>query len=111
MEDMCVEQRVYYRLLSGLHTHISTQVFWNYEKVVDANDEIVEWKPNSNLWNRFMRPFPDRLQNLHFVSSAHEYLCNVHTLSGIATRTHTHLSRSTVQLFILMRFYRRRSSC
>lgn len=59
---MCIEERVFFRLISGLHTSINIHVarYWERES---PNGE---WKTNATLYNMKIRPFPERKKNLYF---------------------------------------------
>ena len=45
--DECVERRVFYRLISGLHASISTHIAGEYPMTYDGPD-VVEWGPNAD---------------------------------------------------------------
>jgi ERO1-like protein alpha len=62
VSDMCLEERVFYRLISGLHTSITAHVFARWK----LNPETSVWMGNQGLWNLVMSRFPDRLDNLYF---------------------------------------------
>lgn len=89
LDEMCYEERVLYRLLSGMHAstniHISLEYFPPSKSAGREN-----WQPNPE---RFMTQYgqhPDRLKNLHFsfvvllraVRKAAPYLYNYPFVSG-----------------------------
>ena len=99
LDDMCYEERVLYRLLSGMHASINIHISESYYP--PAKGKRAEWEPNLD---RFMRHFganPERLKNLHFafvvllrsVQRAAPYLYNHPFLVGDAEE-----ERRTAQL-------------
>ncbi|KAH8813169.1 endoplasmic reticulum Oxidoreductin 1-domain-containing protein [Xylogone sp. PMI_703] len=60
-EDQCLEKRVFYRVVSGMHTSISTHLCWDY-----LNQSTGEWGPNLQCYKDRLHPFPDRVANLYF---------------------------------------------
>ncbi|CAM9484266.1 unnamed protein product [Phaeothamnion confervicola] len=59
-DDVCKEKRVFFRLLSGLQSSITTQI---------ANDYRFDdgtWGPNVDLFLKAVGAHPDRLTNLYF---------------------------------------------
>ncbi len=62
VNDMCLEERVFYRLISGLNTSITAHVFARWKQ----HPETHMWMSNQGLWNLVMARFPDRLDNLYF---------------------------------------------
>jgi ERO1-like protein alpha len=70
LEDMCLEQRMFYRLLSGLHTSISMHIAYRFnaqEDVFNVNDGKTLWSPNYSEFTKRFLDFPERTQNLYFV--------------------------------------------
>lgn len=61
VENMCLEERVFYRLISGLHTSITAHVFARWKL-----DDKGNWLPNQGLWSNVFGRFPERLDNLYF---------------------------------------------
>ncbi|GJQ09650.1 hypothetical protein GpartN1_g1441.t1 [Galdieria partita] len=55
----CKEQRVFYRLISGIHTSINMHIAKEYLFKT-------RWGPNVKLYEERVRPFPDRVENLYF---------------------------------------------
>lgn len=72
MSDYCTlptEQRVYNRIISGLHSSISLHIANSYCLEMDP-DQIAEckiWGPNSSLAHERVLDHPDRLENLYVV--------------------------------------------
>lgn len=60
-EDECLEKRVFYRVISGMHTSISTHLCWEY-----LNQTTGEWGPNLQCYKDRLHNFPDRVSNLYF---------------------------------------------
>jgi ERO1-like protein beta len=60
-EDECLEKRVFYRVVSGMHTSISTHLCWDY-----LNQTTGEWGPNLQCYKDRLHGFPDRVSNLYF---------------------------------------------
>ncbi|OQS06886.1 endoplasmic oxidoreductin [Thraustotheca clavata] len=58
-KELCLEERVYYRLISGLHTSINTHVALDYR----FGDH---WGPNTKMFVARVGAFPERLQNMYF---------------------------------------------
>lgn len=65
LSDMCYEERVMYRLLSGMHTSINTHISLNYFPP-SAKKGRINWEPNPERFMRQHVAHPDRLKNLHF---------------------------------------------
>mmetsp|Transcript_10632 Transcript_10632/g.14563 ORF Transcript_10632/g.14563 Transcript_10632/m.14563 type:complete len:489 (+) Transcript_10632:32-1498(+) len=62
LESMCLEQRVFYRLISGLHTSINLHIARYYEKNADG-----DWDCNLDFFQHRILNHPDRIKNLYFV--------------------------------------------
>jgi ERO1-like protein beta len=60
-EDVCLEKRVFYRVVSGMHTSISTHLCWEY-----LNQTTGEWGPNVQCYKDRLHGFADRVSNLYF---------------------------------------------
>ncbi|KAH7319332.1 endoplasmic reticulum Oxidoreductin 1-domain-containing protein [Rhexocercosporidium sp. MPI-PUGE-AT-0058] len=60
-EDQCLEKRVFYRVVSGMHTSISTHLCWEY-----LNQTTGAWGPNLQCYKDRLHGFPDRVSNLYF---------------------------------------------
>lgn len=82
LQGMCLEKRVFYRVISGLHTSINTHLSAVY--LYEDGDEKV-WKPNLNEFkNRFDPTITNgegtaRLKNLYFI-----YLIELRAISKLA---------------------------
>ncbi|CAK7218026.1 endoplasmic oxidoreductin-1 [Sporothrix curviconia] len=61
VEDECIEKRVFYRLMSGMHASISTHLCWDF-----LNQTTGEWTPNVGCYVNRLHRFPDRISNLYF---------------------------------------------
>lgn len=60
-EDECLEKRVFYRVVSGMHTSISAHICWEY-----LNQTTGEWQPNLQCYYHRLHTHPERLSNLYF---------------------------------------------
>ncbi|PBP22461.1 endoplasmic Reticulum Oxidoreductin 1 [Diplocarpon rosae] len=60
-EDQCLEKRVFYRVVSGMHTSISTHLCWEY-----LNQTSGAWGPNLQCYKDRLHNFPERISNLYF---------------------------------------------
>lgn len=60
-EETCLEKRVYYRLISGLHASISIHLCRDY-----LDPETGEWKPNLECFITRIAEHPERLTNVYF---------------------------------------------
>ncbi|KAH7156652.1 endoplasmic reticulum Oxidoreductin 1-domain-containing protein [Dactylonectria macrodidyma] len=61
VEDECLEKRVFYRVMSGMHASISTHLCWDF-----LNQTTGEWQPNLACYEFRLHNFPDRISNLYF---------------------------------------------
>ncbi|KAI6717020.1 hypothetical protein JHW43_000486 [Diplocarpon mali] len=60
-EDQCLEKRVFYKVVSGMHTSISTHLCWEY-----LNQTSGAWGPNLQCYKDRLHDFPERISNLYF---------------------------------------------
>ncbi|KAJ3480034.1 hypothetical protein NLI96_g8643 [Meripilus lineatus] len=60
-EKICLEQRVYYKIISGLHASISTHICHQ-----DMNRTTGEWGPNLQCFINRIAAYPERLQYIYF---------------------------------------------
>ncbi|KXX80168.1 Endoplasmic reticulum oxidoreductin-1 [Madurella mycetomatis] len=60
-EDECLEKRVFYRVMSGMHASISTHLCWDF-----LNRTTGQWEPNVSCYINRLHKFPDRIGNLYF---------------------------------------------
>jgi hypothetical protein len=60
-EDQCLEKRVFYRIISGMHTSISTHICKEY-----LNQTTGEWGPNLQCYKERLHKHADRVSNLYF---------------------------------------------
>lgn len=61
VEDECLEKRVFYRVVSGMHASISAHLCWNF-----LNQTTGEWMPNLQCYVTRLHEHPDRISNLYF---------------------------------------------
>ncbi|KAK3720822.1 endoplasmic oxidoreductin-1 [Vermiconidia calcicola] len=61
VEDECLEKRVFYRVISGMHASISTHLCYNY-----LNQTTGEWGPNLDCYKERLHGHPERIPNLYF---------------------------------------------
>jgi hypothetical protein len=60
-EDECLEKRVFYRVISGMHASISTHLCWEF-----LNQTTGQWQPNLACYVNRLHNYPDRISNLYF---------------------------------------------
>lgn len=60
-EDECIEKRVFYRVVSGMHTSISTHLCYDW-----MNQTTGQWQPNLECYLERLHRYPDRISNLYF---------------------------------------------
>ncbi|KAI0539768.1 endoplasmic oxidoreductin [Xylaria digitata] len=60
-EDECLEKRVFYRIISGMHSSISTHLCWDF-----LNQTTGEWQPNLKCYTERLLTHPERISNLYF---------------------------------------------
>lgn len=60
-EDECLEKRVFYKVVSGMHASISTHLCWDF-----LNQTTGQWQPNLSCYINRLHKFPDRISNLYF---------------------------------------------
>ncbi|OAA40603.1 endoplasmic oxidoreductin-1 precursor [Metarhizium rileyi] len=61
VEDECLEKRVFYRVMSGMHASISTHLCWDF-----LNQTTGEWQPNLQCYKDRLHGYSDRISNLYF---------------------------------------------
>ncbi|GAM86021.1 hypothetical protein ANO11243_040310 [Dothideomycetidae sp. 11243] len=60
-DDECVERRVFYRVVSGMHASISTHLCYDY-----LNQTTGRWSPNLQCYKERLHGHPERISNLYF---------------------------------------------
>ncbi|GAO51238.1 hypothetical protein G7K_5346-t1 [Saitoella complicata NRRL Y-17804] len=60
-QDVCLEKRVFYRVISGMHASISTHLCWEY-----LDQMTGEWYPNLRCFEKRVANHTDRIENLYF---------------------------------------------
>ncbi|GIZ43489.1 hypothetical protein CKM354_000671400 [Cercospora kikuchii] len=60
-EDECLEKRVFYRVISGMHASISTHLCYDY-----LNQQTGEWGPNLTCYKERLHNRQDRISNIYF---------------------------------------------
>ncbi|KAF2772097.1 endoplasmic oxidoreductin [Teratosphaeria nubilosa] len=60
-EDECLEKRVFYRVISGMHASISTHLCYEY-----LNQTTGEWSPNLQCYKERLHEHPEWVSNLYF---------------------------------------------
>jgi len=60
-EDECLEKRVFYRVISGMHASISTHLCYDY-----LNQTTGQWGPNLQCYKDRLHEHPERISNLYF---------------------------------------------
>lgn len=59
--EQCLEKRVFYRIISGMHASISTHLCYDY-----LNQTTGKWGPNLSCYVSRLYAHPDRISNLYF---------------------------------------------
>jgi len=85
VDDECLEKRVFYRIISGMHASISTHICFDY-----LNQTTGTWGPNLQCYLDRLATHPERISNLYFdyaillraVSKLRTYLKNYTFCSG-----------------------------
>lgn len=62
LDGACLEKRVFYRLISGLHTSISIHICSEY-----LDQKTGHWYPNLSCYVYRVGKYPERLKNLYFM--------------------------------------------
>jgi len=62
LQDMCFEQRVFYRIISGLHSAISAHV----SAVFPISKDDDRTAPNLEVFEEKLGNYPERINNLYF---------------------------------------------
>ncbi|KAK6330322.1 endoplasmic oxidoreductin-1 [Orbilia blumenaviensis] len=60
-EEQCLEKRVFYKVVSGMHASISMHLCYDF-----FNQTTGEWGPNLQCYKSRLHNFPDRIQNMYF---------------------------------------------
>lgn len=60
-DNECLEKRVFYRVISGMHASISAHLCWDF---LDQSNG--EWHPNVQCYMSRLHEHPDRISNLYF---------------------------------------------
>jgi len=61
LDDECLEQRAFYRIVSGMHASISTHLCWDY-----FNQTTGEWVRNVECYKERLHKHPERVSNVYF---------------------------------------------
>lgn len=61
LDDQCIEQRAFYRIISGMHASISSHLCWDY-----FNQTSGEWFQNLECYKERLHSHPERISNLYF---------------------------------------------
>ena len=61
LDDDCLEQRAFYRIISGMHASISTHLCWDY-----FNQTTGQWVRNLQCYQDRLHDYPSRVSNLYF---------------------------------------------
>ena len=65
-DDMCYEERVLYRLLSGMHASVNVHVALKAKPPRRNTPGREVWSPDPKRFQRMYGEHPERLRNLHF---------------------------------------------
>ncbi|GAA5948755.1 hypothetical protein JCM3765_004996 [Sporobolomyces pararoseus] len=60
-QETCLEKRVFYKVISGLHASISSHICQDY-----LDQQTGEWKPNLECFITRIGQHPERLENMYF---------------------------------------------
>jgi len=60
-DDTCLEKRVFYRVVSGMHASITAHLCWEH-----LNQTTGQWAPNLACYENRLHDFPDRISNIYF---------------------------------------------
>lgn len=60
-DDTCLEKRVFYRVVSGMHASITAHLCWEH-----LNQTTGQWAPNLACYEHRLHNFPDRVSNIYF---------------------------------------------
>jgi len=60
-DDECLEKRVFYRVVSGMHASISAHLCYDF-----LNQSTGQWQPNLACYESRLHAHPDRISNLYF---------------------------------------------
>ena len=60
-DDTCLEKRVFYRIISGMHASISTHLCYDY-----LDQKTGNWGPNLTCFVDRLADHPDRVSNVYF---------------------------------------------
>ncbi|KAL3906745.1 MAG: hypothetical protein SGARI_003861, partial [Bacillariaceae sp.] len=88
-EESCLEERVLYRLLSGMHTSTTLSIAENYYPPSKRHNRT-DYEPNPTYFMKKFQDHPDHIRNLHFsyvvmlraIKKASDYLYNYEIKSG-----------------------------
>ncbi|KAL9101073.1 MAG: hypothetical protein Q9163_003621 [Psora crenata] len=61
LDGECLEKRVFYRIISGMHASISTHICFDY-----LNQSTGTWGPNLQCYQDRLAAHPERISNLYF---------------------------------------------
>jgi len=64
-QDSCLEERVLYRLLSGLHTSTTVSIAKNYYPPSKRKNRV-NWEPNPSFFMEKFQNHPEFIRNMHF---------------------------------------------
>lgn len=87
--DACLEERVLYRLLSGLHSSTTLSIAKNYYPPSKRKGRV-DWEPNPQFFMEKFQHQPEHIRNMHFsyvvllraIRKASAYLYNYDIQSG-----------------------------
>ena len=61
LEDICLEKRIFWRVISGMHASISSHLCWDY-----LNQTTGQWAPNLDCYVDRLGQHPERVENIYF---------------------------------------------
>ena len=75
LEDICLEKRIFWRVISGMHASISSHLCWDY-----LNQTTGQWAPNLDCYVERLAQHPERVENIYF-----NYLLLLRAISKLST--------------------------
>ncbi|KAI9886214.1 MAG: hypothetical protein M1823_002010 [Watsoniomyces obsoletus] len=60
-DDECLEKRVFYRIISGMHASINTHLCWDH-----LNQTTGQWGPNLQCYQQRLHSHPEWISNVYF---------------------------------------------
>ncbi|ODQ67531.1 endoplasmic oxidoreductin [Nadsonia fulvescens var. elongata DSM 6958] len=99
-EGQCLEKRIFYRLVSGMHASVSTHLSYEY-----LNTTTGKWGPNLDQFMSRVGNYPERISNIYFnyalvsraVAKLKDYLGNI-TFSASSSEYDTQIRKQILSV-------------